>query len=212
MTARLLDLFIGFAAGVLLAGALTMVCADQRLQKVQAYADTVATSAAKITARANARADSARTRADSIARVQRPVLVRVERDTIAAAVAARSLAAARTVRDTNVALRLENLALRQAVGGLWVALEQERQISALERARGDSLRKALGDVNLQLQAVNARVQDLGPKPRWIAIGEKVVLVAAAAWVGYQVGRDEHANVAPTRTAMRCARRPYHGPC
>lgn len=210
---RIFDLLLGALAGILLAGALSTVCYDKKLRAVQTFAHEVTDSAGRIVAHANDRADSLERRADSIAEEKRVVVTHVEQDTISAAVAARSLLTARTARDSNVALRLENQALRQAVGGLFVALHQAEQIIALEHARGDSLRKALGDVNLQLRSLNARVQDLKPPPKIVTIGMRVVEIAAAGWIGYQIGnKDERSTIEPTHTASVCATPPYRPPC
>lgn len=178
---------IGLACFLLGAG-LSTVCHDRKVQQLREYSHQVATSSAAIVARANARADTARRRADSIGTSRRTVLRVVERDTTAAAVAARSLAAARTVRDTNVALRMENQALRGALGSLWVALAQSDTIIAIERARGDSLRQALGDVNLQLQSLNVRVQQLKPPPRLLRYTWEALKLIAVAKVAYDAGR------------------------
>lgn len=190
MRGRVFDLLIGGLAGVLLAGAFSTVCYDRKVKSLQAFSDRVATSSAAITARANARADSLRQRSDSLARLRQPVIRQVERDTVTAELARRSLAAARTVRDTNVALWLENQGLRQAMGGLFVALHQADEIIALERARGDSLKKALGDVNLQLQSLNVRVQQLKPPPRWLRYSWEAVKLAGVAKLAYDAGRRD----------------------
>lgn len=185
---RLFDLLIGGLAGFLLAAGLSTRCADRRMRELREYSQQQASAARQLVAHGRARADSLRRRADSIAATRQVVIHQVVQDTVAAAIAQRSLAAARTVRDTNVALRLENQALRQAVSGLWAANRQAEQIIALERARGDSLDKALGEVNGQLQAVNARVQDLKPAPKWLRVSWEVVKLAGAGWAGYQLGR------------------------
>lgn len=190
MKERLSDAAIGLLAGVVLAGALTTVCADRRLKRVQEFSHQAATSAAAITARARANAEMQRARADSLAAARRPVIRQVERDTAAAALAERSLANARTVRDTNVALRLENQALRAAVVNLYVALQQSDQIIAVEHARGDSLAAALQRVNEQLQSVNRRVQALMPRPKWFRYSVEATKIGGAIYAGYQWGKHE----------------------
>jgi hypothetical protein len=185
---RLFDLLIGGLAGFVLAAGLSTLCYDQSVRRLQDYSHQVARSSATITLHIRARADTLRRRADSIAATRRTVIARVEQDTVSAALANRALQNARTVRDTNVALRLENQALRQAVGGLWVALQQSNQIIALERARGDSLDHALGQVNRQLQGLAARVEQLKPAPKLLRISWEVAKLGGAVYGGYQLGR------------------------
>jgi len=187
VSGRLLDIALGLLAGLLLAGVLTSRCYDHQLKAVQDNARHSAEAARARVAESDARNDSLRQRTDSILATRAPIIRQAVQDTASANAAARSLAAARTVRDTNVALRLEIQQLRRANLNLWVALQQSDQAIALERARGDSLHKVVGEVNLRLQTLAAQIEDLKPPPRWLSIGWKAVAAVGLVKVGYDLG-------------------------
>jgi hypothetical protein len=209
---RLFDLLIGGLAGFVLAAGLSLTCYDKQMRQLQEYSHTVKVSAIRITTRARATSSSYRRVADSLRTAGRAVLRVVEQDTALAELAERSLASARTVRDTNVALRLENQALRRSVTNLWVALALARHEADTLRARGDSLDRAVDSLNLHIMTLTSRIEDLKPPPKWFRYSIEAIKIGGALWGGYQWGKHDRANIPPTQTAVHCPAPPYQGPC
>lgn len=182
------DLLIGAVVGAVVMGALTLTCGDKQMRELRAVSDSIARQSAKNTAFEKLRSDSLQRDVDSLKGTEVIVIQAVEQDTVAANEAERSLAQARTVRDTNVALRLENENLRRANTGLWTALALVNQERDIEHARGDSLLNALQTANANIQVLNARVQKTRPAPTWLRVGAEVAKLGGAVYAGYQLGK------------------------
>lgn len=207
---RALDLIVGVLAGFTLCAGLTSVCYDARVRELKAYSTQVATSSARIVARAHQHADSTARLADSLRAAQRPVVQRAAEDTAAANVARRDADAAvarRDIRGENVALRVENRNLRSATMNLWTALHVANEINALERQRGDSLRKATVVLDHEIQGLDAQVQQLPSGPSWTAYTD----VAGGGLIGYGLADENGTAVLAGVAAValpRLARRVF----
>lgn len=186
---RLGDLLIGAVVGFVIASVIFVFSYDKALNAAQAYSHEVAMNAAAVAFRARVHADSLKRHSDSLER-QKVVTVRqVIADTISAALANRALLAARTARDSNVVYRLENQELKKAVVGLWVAFNIANQQVQVLTARGDSLQQANTVLNANIQALNAKVQGLNPRPpKLLRVSWSVVKYAAVGFAGYECGR------------------------
>lgn len=199
MKERLFDLLIGGLAGFLLAAGLSTLCYDKSVRRLQDYSHQVATSSARITTHARETADSLRRHADSLGRSRQLLISKnIIPDTTAAHDAHSAADRARAIGDLraeNVALRVENIALRRAVLNLWMAQRIDSLVIAAERARGDSLSEALNDVNLQLQSLAVRVEQLKPPPQLLRISWEVVKIGGALYGGYQLGKHDRCTAA-----------------
>lgn len=207
MKERLFDLFIGGLAGFVLAAGLSLTCYDQRMRELQDVNHQVKVTAMRIVAHSDSLQARQQHRADSLQRARQPIILRAVLDTTAANDAHAAADRARAIGDLraeNVALRVENIALRRAVVNLWTAMQTADTIIALERARGDSLNKALGDVHLQLQTLASKVESLKPPPKLLRIAWHVVEDAGFAWAGYQWGKHQRcqdASCQPVRVQL-----------
>jgi len=185
MKGRLFDIVAGLIAGLLIGWGSGAVCYDKHLRAVQDYAKAASDSSRIEVQVYRAQADSQRHKADSLTKVRQPVIIVARRDSETAARLDSSLVAQKTAADSNVILLAENESLKQSNLNLWQALQQSDQIIALERARGDSLNKVLGDVNLRLQSLASQIEGLKPPPKWIRVSFEVVKDIALVRAGYE---------------------------
>lgn len=162
---------------------------DNRVDALKAAADSIAAAAVARDSAALRVADSLRAYADSIANARAPVIVVVRRDSAAAARADAAVAAARTARDSNVALVAAVRARDGALAGMRALAVLDSLTIAAERARGDSLAVALRDQTAAVLDLNARLQSLDRRrPKWARVAMEVVKIGGAAYVGYEIGR------------------------
>lgn len=190
MKERLFDLLVGAFVGAMIVGATSLTCYDRSVAKLQAYSHQVALNSAALYAHAGAQADSFRQRANSLEVARRPIIILARRDAVTAARLDSSLTAQQTAHDSIDVLLGERDALKVSNANLWAALASANAETAIERVRGDSLAKAVGDLNLQLQALAVRVADLRPPPKWLRISWRVAEDAGFLWAGYQWGKHE----------------------
>lgn len=195
---RLFDILLGLVAGLLIGWGSGALCYDGHLKRVQVFVKANADTARTEVAGALAYAAAQKHRADSIAATRQPVEVASLGDAAAAARYELQALHAHDEHDVNIALRLENQALRRALGapadssqpatGLWLALEKAKLETATERRTGDSLKVVIVDLNLRLQTSAAQVAGLSPPPKWLTIGWHVVAAVGLVKVGYDLGR------------------------
>lgn len=172
----------GLLAGLLIRGE------DQRVVRLQAYADSLRRADSVDVAAALDFATSERRRADSLQAERQRVRVVVRTDSAAVAERRAAVAVAQTARDSNAVLVEQVVVLERQVAA-YEALSQLDSLTILtERTRGDSLLRVVVGLNDDIRTLTSKVAKLRPMPKWARVSLEIVKLSAVGYAGFKAGQ------------------------
>jgi len=179
-------LLVAFLAGSVVG--LFVRGSDNRIEALQAYADSVRRADSLEVAGALEFAAGERHRADSLQALRQRVRVVVRQDSADAVAAREAVATAQTLRDSATAL-VEHVAALEHQATAYAELSRLDSLTLVaERARGDSLLRVVGDLNEDIRGLTDRVAKLRPMPKWARYSLEVVKLGAVGYAGFKAGQ------------------------
>lgn len=187
-TATIWAMFFVLGAGAMFG--IDRYLSDKGLRELKAHADSVQVASAVRESVTTRYADSLRNEVVWLQNTKAPVVVKIVKDSADASRAARAVAEAKTVGDSNMALVVEVAALASEVAGLRLNARTDSLSLFQAMARGDVLQDSLHAQSRAIADLNARIQALHPRPTLALKILKGASYVAAVVVGYEAGKKK----------------------